>query len=95
VVFLGPRANAELVLKFHVALHASHAALPVVTFQPIYVETSVRNKCRCSFYCALLTLHVSTDPLTYTVTAFEFFVLQTAWRWPPIGAETCSVRSAQ
>jgi hypothetical protein len=35
------------------------------------------------------------DPLTYTVTAFEFFVLQTTWRWPPIGAETCSVRSAQ
>jgi hypothetical protein len=27
--------------------------------QYIYVETSVRNKCRCSFYCALLTLHVS------------------------------------
>jgi hypothetical protein len=25
----------------------------------IYVETSVRNKCQCSFYCALLTLHVS------------------------------------
>jgi hypothetical protein len=24
-----------------------------------YIETSVRNKCRCSFYCALLTLHVS------------------------------------
>jgi hypothetical protein len=23
------------------------------------VETSVRNKCRCSFYCALFTLHVS------------------------------------
>jgi hypothetical protein len=22
----------------------------------MYVETSVRNKCRCSFYCALLTL---------------------------------------
>jgi hypothetical protein len=31
VVFLGPRASAELVLKFHVALHASHAALPMVT----------------------------------------------------------------
>jgi hypothetical protein len=30
-VFLGPRANAELVLKFHVALHDSHAALPMVT----------------------------------------------------------------
>jgi hypothetical protein len=30
VVFLGPRANAELVHKFHVALYASHAALPMV-----------------------------------------------------------------
>jgi hypothetical protein len=28
VVFLDPRANAELVPKFHVALPASHAALP-------------------------------------------------------------------
>jgi hypothetical protein len=27
VVFLGPRANVEFVPKFHVALHASHAAL--------------------------------------------------------------------
>jgi hypothetical protein len=26
----------------------------------IYIETAVRNKCRCSFYCALLTLHVSS-----------------------------------
>jgi hypothetical protein len=32
-VFLGPRANAELVLKFHVALHASHAALPMVSLE--------------------------------------------------------------
>jgi hypothetical protein len=31
VVFLGTRANAELVPKFQVALHASHAALPMVT----------------------------------------------------------------
>jgi hypothetical protein len=31
VVFLGPRANAELIPKFHVALHASHAALPMAT----------------------------------------------------------------
>jgi hypothetical protein len=30
VVFLDPRANAELVPKFHIVLHASHAALPVV-----------------------------------------------------------------
>jgi hypothetical protein len=33
VVFLGLRANAELVPKFHVALHASHAALPMVTLK--------------------------------------------------------------
>jgi hypothetical protein len=35
-VFLVPRANAELVHKLHVALHASHAALPMVTakFRP-------------------------------------------------------------
>jgi hypothetical protein len=32
-VFLGPRANAELVPKFHVVLHASHAALPMVTLK--------------------------------------------------------------
>jgi hypothetical protein len=31
VVFLGPRANAEMVPKFHFSLHASHAALPMVT----------------------------------------------------------------
>jgi hypothetical protein len=28
--------------------------------QSIYIETSVRNKCRCSFYCALITLHKCT-----------------------------------
>jgi hypothetical protein len=33
MVFLGTRANAELVPKFHVALHASHAALPIVTLK--------------------------------------------------------------
>jgi hypothetical protein len=33
VVFLGPRANVELVPKFHVALHAFHAALQILTFQ--------------------------------------------------------------
>jgi hypothetical protein len=33
VVFFGPRANAELVPKFHVALHASHAALPMVALE--------------------------------------------------------------
>jgi hypothetical protein len=33
VVFLGPRANAELVPKFHIALYASHVALPMVTLK--------------------------------------------------------------
>jgi hypothetical protein len=33
LVFLGPRANAELVPKFQVALHASHAALPMVALK--------------------------------------------------------------
>jgi hypothetical protein len=33
VVLLGPRANAELVPKFHIALHASHAALPMATLK--------------------------------------------------------------
>jgi hypothetical protein len=33
VIFLGRRANAELVPKFHVELHASHAALPMVTLK--------------------------------------------------------------
>jgi hypothetical protein len=33
VVFLGPTSNAELVPKFHVALHASHVALPMVTLK--------------------------------------------------------------
>jgi hypothetical protein len=33
MVFLGPRANAELVPKFYVALHASNAALPMVALE--------------------------------------------------------------
>jgi hypothetical protein len=33
VVFLGPRANAELVPKFSVTLHASQAALQMVTLK--------------------------------------------------------------
>jgi hypothetical protein len=31
VVFLCPRANAELVHKFHVAMHTSHATVPMIT----------------------------------------------------------------
>jgi hypothetical protein len=33
VVFLDTRANAELVPKFHMALHASHAALPMIALE--------------------------------------------------------------
>jgi hypothetical protein len=33
VVFLGLIANAELVPKFHVALHVSHTALPMVILE--------------------------------------------------------------
>jgi hypothetical protein len=33
VVFLDPRSNAEFVPKFHDALHASHAALPMVALK--------------------------------------------------------------
>jgi hypothetical protein len=32
-VLLGPRANAEVVPKFHVPLHASYAALPMVILE--------------------------------------------------------------
>jgi hypothetical protein len=42
VVFLGPRANAELVPKFHVALHASYAALPIVTLKiSLYINVTL------------------------------------------------------
>jgi hypothetical protein len=36
IVFFSPRANAELVPKYYVSLHASHAALPPLTpkFRP-------------------------------------------------------------
>jgi hypothetical protein len=33
MVVLGPRPNAQLVPKFHCALLASHAALPIVTLK--------------------------------------------------------------
>jgi hypothetical protein len=40
--------------------HVSRRTFPnILSDQSIYIETSVHNKCRCSFYCALLTLHVS------------------------------------
>jgi hypothetical protein len=35
VDFLGSRANAELVPKVHVALHASHAALPRLRYNKL------------------------------------------------------------
>jgi hypothetical protein len=49
-------------------------------YQPIYVETSVRNKCRCSFYCALLT-HYMLRPLLVAI--FRWFVIQKIRRQLP------------
>jgi hypothetical protein len=43
MLFLGPRANAELVPKFHDALHASHEALSMVAFE-ISICTNVTSK---------------------------------------------------
>jgi hypothetical protein len=37
----------------------SHLEMSKYIYGSICIETSVRNKCRCSFYCAHLTLHVS------------------------------------
>jgi hypothetical protein len=50
VVFLDPTENAELVPKFHVALHASHAALQILTYQHFALRypSSLRIKIRCN-----------------------------------------------
>jgi hypothetical protein len=50
-VFLGPRANAKLEHKFHVALHTSHAALSMLTskFYPdvdLPILTEILFECR-------------------------------------------------
>jgi hypothetical protein len=58
VVFLYPRANAELVPKFHVAQHASHAALPMVTLT-ISLYTNVTLGW--TSVVALILLSVVTD----------------------------------
>jgi hypothetical protein len=57
--------SAARVSRFLVAFRLSDYHILIIglcillrVYQPVYVETSVRNKCRCSFYCALLTLHV-------------------------------------
>jgi hypothetical protein len=42
-------------LKYWVMHPVARVSINIV----YYIETSVRNKCRCSFYCALFTLHVS------------------------------------
>jgi hypothetical protein len=56
-------ATAVVLLLVQWSFHSNglicHNMMRQRTFLLIYVETSVRNKCRCSFYCALLTLYVS------------------------------------
>jgi hypothetical protein len=48
VVFLSPRANVELAPKIHIALHASHAALPKSIFE-ILVKTQSSKRCKIFF----------------------------------------------
>jgi hypothetical protein len=48
VAFLGPRANAELVPIFHIALHALYAALPMVTLQIFLRYTDVTLTLGCT-----------------------------------------------
>jgi hypothetical protein len=55
VVFLGPRANTELISKFHVALHASLATVPMVTLK-ISPCTNVTLTFHFDFWLWLLTL---------------------------------------
>jgi hypothetical protein len=58
VVFLVPRANAELIPKFHVALHASHAALPMVT-----------SKFRSNHWPGVITIFEHCIFVTYKITS--------------------------
>jgi hypothetical protein len=71
VVFLDPRANAELVPKFHVALHASHAALPLVIskFGPkIAPPPNASSK---FYYNSALRLHALPIPEGQAGTAWK------------------------
>jgi hypothetical protein len=53
--------------------HLNHWVMhPVVRVSTNIVETSVPNKCRCSFYCALFTLHVSAPIGGH----FRWFIIQ-------------------
>jgi hypothetical protein len=50
------------------------ARLSINIYIYIYIETSVRNKYRCSFYCALLTLH-GTEVSIYIYYYWPIFVI--------------------
>jgi hypothetical protein len=51
---------AALVITMTIIILIIGLCILLHVYQSIkYIETSVRNKCRCSFYCALFTLHVS------------------------------------
>jgi hypothetical protein len=58
VGFLGPRANAELIHKSHIALHASYAALPMVTskFRPGVALPMLNKKCHSTAALPMLKL---------------------------------------
>jgi hypothetical protein len=84
-------------------LNLSHWVMhPVARVSTNIVENSVRNKCRCSFYCALFTLHVSAPIGGHLQVVCKIknsksvaVYVNGSLRWPPIGAETCGVKSAQ
>jgi hypothetical protein len=73
---------------------------PVARVSTNNVETSVRNKCRCSFYCALFTLHISAPigghlQVVSNTKNSKSVTVYVNGSVAPIGAETCSVKSAQ
>jgi hypothetical protein len=65
---LNLRANAELVPEFHVALHASHAAIPQINFK-IFIKMQPsecdQNSAQMFNFCPLL--HTPNSPLSIPI----------------------------
>jgi hypothetical protein len=85
VVLLDPRANAELVPRLHVALHASYAALPMVTskFRPNIAlpQTYTRQYLWKSYvlYSKFSRSCTYTDPGVW-IKVFSYTRIQ-IWQW--------------
>jgi hypothetical protein len=50
---LGPRANAELLFKIHVALRASYVALPKIDIQNFRQNTALRTRSTSGYIVAV------------------------------------------